>query len=437
MLKRIAPCLRLLAVLLALLAGGTARAMPGTETVNARGYGQDPQQAVTNALVQAVRQAGGVTLAVNPDFRRRVDKWVLQRDGNASTWIGTSTSVADPRLPTLGSLAGYKVTGVTKVDGGLWRADVQARVLRTRPLGPDHSDLPAIVVARFTTGAGAYQLGTVTVNAAEAQRRLQADLVDAFTQSGRFRVLDRAHLGQRDQELTTLKQGSVAPGQLVKLGQSTGADVLLVGRIEDLDIGDNQKSYYGAKGSGYQPHVRVRYRLIDVASGEIIAADQFDWRQSGARVRELARQQNIDDWNHPERLADLVYPRIARAIAGTATDVLYPVRVLKADGDTLYLSQGKGRLDVGETLKVVRGGGTVKDPDTGLAVTLESAPLATVRVNQVRQDYGVARITDGGGPVKAGDRLREAGPEANQAARPAGHPMTPGSSAKPIQWDGS
>lgn len=435
-LKRITARMRLLAMLLTLLAAGTAQAVSGTETITARGYAQEPQQAVTNALVQAVRQAGGVTLAVDPDFRRRVDKWVLRRDGDVSTWIGTSTSVADPRLPTLGSLAGYKVTGVSKIDDGLWRADVQARVMRTKPVGPDRSALPAIVIAPFSSGAGDYQLGTVTINAADARRRLQADLVEAFTQSGRFRVLDRAHQAQRQRELATVAQGSVDPQQWIKLGRNAGADVLLVGTIEDLDIGDDQKRYYGAKVRGYEPRVRVRYRLINVASGEIITADLFNWRQSETSIRELARQQKIDDWNHPERLADVVYPRIARAIAGTATDVLYPVRVLKTDGDTVYLSQGKGRLENGQTLQVVRGGDTVKDPDTGQVVSLQSAPLATLLISEVRNDYGIAHITTGG-PVEAGDRVRHAESVENKTAPPAGHPMTPGSSAKPIQWDGS
>ena len=34
---------------------------------------------LTNALVAAVRQAGGVTLAVDPSFRRQVSQWVIQR----------------------------------------------------------------------------------------------------------------------------------------------------------------------------------------------------------------------------------------------------------------------------------------------------------------------------------------------------------------------
>ncbi len=313
----------LLALVAALLAV-TAQAAATTKTVSASGYGDSPQQAVSNALVEAVRQAGGVTLAVDPHFRRQVSQWVAHRQGDVSSWVGSSTSQADPQLPTLGSLAGYTVTAVKKVDDHNWRATVRAQVLQAVSVGPDRSALPALVIVPFATQASRYQLGDVSISAAEAQQRLHADLVDAFAQSARFRVLDRANLSVRSDELATLARGSLVPAELVKLGRSAGGDVMLVGTIEDLDIGDNGKSYYGSHIHDYQPRVRVRYRLIDVASGQIVAADLFTWQRSGAQVRTLARQQHIDDWNHPERLADVVYPRIAQAVAAAATQALYP-----------------------------------------------------------------------------------------------------------------
>jgi hypothetical protein len=418
-----------------LLAAGLAQAAATATEVTARGYGDNPQQAVANALVEAVRQAGGVTLAVNPDFRRKVGQWVIQRDGDVSTWMGTSTSVAEPRLPTLGSLESYRVTAMERMDNALWRADVTAKILRTKPLGPDRSHLPAVVVAPFQTRAASYQLGKVKINAGEARRRLQANLVDAFAQSGRFRVLDRGHLAARDEELAMLARGSLEPGELVRLGKNKGADVLLVGSIEDFDIGDNEREFYGAKFQGYEPRIRVRYRLIDVASGEILRADLFDWRRSEQSVRELARQRNIDEWNHPERIADAIYPSIARAIAGAATDTLYPVQVLKVDTDTVYLSQGQGRLETGATLTAYRLADTIKDPDTGLPIQLESPSLATLEVTEVRPGYGLARITRSDGTLRAGDRVRA--PSMDKAGREAaaGHPPTPGSSEAPIRWD--
>ncbi|MDX1802567.1 MAG: LPS assembly lipoprotein LptE [Alcanivorax sp.] len=434
MIKRLFSAVVWVLLLLPLL----AQAATETVSVQASGYGDDPQQAVTNALVAAVRQAGGVSVALDPAFRTGVLKWVVQQKGDVSTWAGSKTTVPEAQLPTLGNLQSYKVKSVKKVDDNLWRAELSARVLRNKALGPDRAKLPAIAVTTFASRQRQYSLGEASVPARQVQQQLRDDLVTAFAQSGRFRVLDRSNLAAIDQEQQVMKDGSVAPAELARLGQRKGADLLLVGTIEDFSIGDHEQSSYGAKLGGYQPRVRVRYRLVDTASSEILWADLFDWDQSEAAIRELARQVNVNDRQHPERLADLVYPQIARAIAGASTDVLYPVQVLKVAGDNIYLRQGQGRLEPNALMDVYRPAGTLKDPDTGLPVKLDGLSLATVRVTAVHPGYGIARLVDGGG-IKTGDRVRgQAGGHSNgplgTPAQPAGQAPSPGSSEAPIQW---
>ncbi len=426
-----------LLVLMAALAAGTASAAQ-TREVSARGYGDNPEQAVTNALVAAVRQAGGVTLSVNPDFRRQVSEWVIQRQGDVTTWTGNRTSVAEPRLPTLGSLDSYEVTAVTQEDNALWRADVKAVLLLQKAPGPDRSHLPAIVVAPFTSDASEYTLGETTLSAAEVRGQLHANLIDAFAQSGRFRVLDRTNLDLREAEQALLRDGAGEPRELLRLGKTKGADLLLVGHIEAFDIGDDERTFYGARFQGYEPYVRLRYRLIDAAGGEVLEAGLYDWQQSEASVRQLARQQKLDHRNHPERLADLVYPRIARALAAAASDTLYPVQVLKSDGDRVYLSHGQGRLETDTILNVYRPVESLEDPQTGLTIRMESDALASLRVTEVRPDYAVARLTQGDGVPRPGDRVRapHTGRDtATDMEQPAGQPESPGSSPMPLNWD--
>ncbi|MEQ3636151.1 MAG: penicillin-binding protein activator LpoB, partial [Thalassolituus sp.] len=95
--------------LILLLCSSFSYAMTETVSVSARGYGDNPEQAMTNALVAAVRQGGGVTLAVDPDFRTNVYEWVINQKGDVSTWQGKETSVPEPQLPTLGNIKTYQV----------------------------------------------------------------------------------------------------------------------------------------------------------------------------------------------------------------------------------------------------------------------------------------------------------------------------------------
>ncbi|MFP3340402.1 hypothetical protein R0J91_20650, partial [Micrococcus sp. SIMBA_131] len=80
----------------------------------------------------AVRQGGGVTLAVDPNFRTNVYEWVIQYQGDVSTWMGKETSVPEPQLPTLGNIKTYEVQSVKQVDDGMWQAEVQAEILRPK-----------------------------------------------------------------------------------------------------------------------------------------------------------------------------------------------------------------------------------------------------------------------------------------------------------------
>ncbi|MED5239782.1 MAG: CsgG/HfaB family protein [Pseudomonadota bacterium] len=418
-----------------MLLSSFSHALTETVSVSSRGFGDTPEQAMTNALVAAVRQGGGVTLAVDPNFRTDVYEWVIQSQGDVSTWMGKETSVPEPQLPTLGNIKTYQVQSVKKVDDGMWQADVQAEILRPKSIGPDRSHLPGIAIATFDARASSYDLGDVKVSAQEVQRDLAENLSMAFTQSGRFRVLDRSYLADVEKELQTVSEGSVAPEEMARLGQRKGADLLLVGTIEDFQIGDSEREFYGAKMGGYEPYVRVRYRLIDTTTTEILWSDLYVWDKSEAEIREVARQLNIDDRNHPERLADVMYPEIARAIAGDATDVLYPVQVIKVDGDTVFLTQGEGRLEQDALMKVYRPAGEMKDPDTGMTIKMEGAALATLKVSEIRPDYGIAVVEGAAsGPLKVGDRVRPDKQAQNRASQPAGQQASPGSSEAPIQW---
>ncbi|MCK0154494.1 CsgG/HfaB family protein [Alcanivorax sp. S6407] len=418
-----------------MLLSSFSHALTETVSVSSRGFGDSPEQAMTNALVAAVRQGGGVTLAVDPNFRTDVYEWVIQQQGDVSTWMGKETSVPEPQLPTLGNIKTYQVQSVKKVDDGMWQADVQAEILRPKSLGPDRSHLPGIAIATFDTRASSYDLGDIKVPAGEVQRDLAENLSMAFTQSGRFRVLDRAYLADIEKELQTVSEGSIAPEEMARMGQRKGADLLLVGTIEDFQVGDSEREFYGSKMGGYEPYVRVRYRLIDTTTTEILWSDLYVWDKPEATIRALAREQKIDDRNHPERLADILYPEIARAIAGDATDVLYPVQVIKVDGSTVFLTQGEGRLEQDALMKVYRPAGEMKDPDTGMTIKMEGAALATLKVSEIRPDYGIAVIEgDASGPLKVGDRVRPDKQAKALSAQPAGQQSSPGSSEAPIQW---
>ena len=128
--------------------------LPGwaaTDTMSARGegFGNTADLAVGNALVEAVRQAGGVTVALDPTFRRQIHEFVMQQKGDAVVWESQTTSVPEPQVPTLGNVKSYKIVSVERQDEKLWRAVVEAEVLVYKSVLGDRTNLPSIAVETF------------------------------------------------------------------------------------------------------------------------------------------------------------------------------------------------------------------------------------------------------------------------------------------------
>ena len=411
-------------------------AWAATSTTSARGegFGNTADLAVGNALVEAVRQAGGVTVALDPTFRREIHEFVMQQKGDAVVWESQTTSVPEPQVPTLGNVKSYKVVSVERQDEKLWRAVVEAEVLVYKSVLGDRTNLPSIAVETFASAKTHFNLNKSKVLADSVLPRLRVDLIDALTQSGRFRVLDRDFNAAIERENQVLK-GTLDPVEKTKQARELGADMIVVGLVEDFSVGTGKRAFYGAKFSDFRPRFRVRYRVIETATREVVWSSTFVYEAPEDLLRERYIDIERDYPNEPEQYAYAVYPDIARAISGEIIDTLYPVQIINVESaEAVYVSQGSGRMAPGDTFHVHRRGKTIKDPDTGFDVKLETDSLAKLEVVRAGQGFGIAKVIEGeAGSLQNGDILRRAVavmPEKNLPPRRE----TPGSSDKPMQW---
>lgn len=405
----------------------TGSAHASTETRTASGYGDSPQQAVANALVEAARQGLGVIVTVDPAFRNAVHEWVV-REGFAT---GRWHSEPEVQMPTRAAVEGYRVLSTRQIQDGLWQAEVEARLLTHTPVGPDRSHLPSIAIGTFRTDSNQYTLGEA-VPAAQVRQQLRSALVTGLAQSDRFRVLDRDFNAALESE-RTLSAGSLLPQAQLQQGRAMGADLMLVGEIQDFQLGRPGRTYYGMQRNNMEPVIRIHYRVIDTASGEILRADTLRYQEQPGELRRRLLAADIDPDREPERIGEFLFPDVAAVLAGEVNDTLYPIRVLASEGERVYLSQGAGRLVNGALFSVHDTGRNIEDPDTGLNIRLESAPRATLRVTHVQPGYGEAEVIDGSASAVNVDAILR--PAYAAPARGPGRPMTPGSSEAPLTWD--
>ena len=83
-------------------------------------------------------------------------------------------------------------------------------------------------------------------------------------------------------------------------------------------------------------------------------------------------------------------------------------RVVKAEGDRVWINLGRGSVSVGDTLEVTSPGEPLVDPETGLDLGVLEETVGTVRVTQVEERFSIAEALTMSAPPSRGDSVRSA-----------------------------
>ena len=416
-------------VLFVVATASMAAAKTREVTAQATGFGDTPETAVANALVEAARQSLGVSVLLDPNFRTESYQWVESEKMVSGSW----TSKPEAQAPSLANVVGYKVISTKEIKDKLWQADIEARLLQNASIGPDKSNLPTLVVAPVRTDEASYDVGGA-VSGDKLAKHMHRELITSFTLGGRFRVLDRQYPKTTQSELNIAASG-LSPFEHAKLGQQLGADLVMTTEVEKFQLGRETQKFYGAQLNSMEPFIRINYQLIDTATREIITAGTWVDQQSQNNFRARLREADIEPAREKNRVGEVLYPYVARQLSGEVVDVLYPLRVLSAvSSNAIYITQGEGRLEKGDLMSAREPQPEINDPDSGVAIRLQGPIAATVRVTDVTPSYAVAELVTGNLKLLSGNAVLHV--EATPSEAPVGieRPLTPGSSDAPIKW---
>ena len=167
-------------------------------------------------------------------------------------------------------------------------------------------------------------------------------------------------------ERNFIQYGNVPLSELSKLGNDLGVDLILVGVIEDFNTKSTKKSFESMNKTFVSTKgiVEISYRVIDVATRQVKFADLY-LSDSGTTSTNADTQMITD---------------AVGEIGETILFAIYPLRVEKIDGQTIYIGQGGNQLDVGDEYDVFRLGEQIEDSYTGESL------------GQVEEFVGIAKI---------------------------------------------
>jgi hypothetical protein len=329
------------------------------------GYGDSENAAVANALVEALRQVNGISV----DSEKTLRTSLRQSETKVSLRVLVEDNI---RSTSKGQIESYEVLALDDV-AGRWVARLRVSVPQYRGLGLDRSNLRAVAVLPFRLEA---RIGV------DVCRKFEQKLVDHFVQSRRFRILDRDFSAELNQEESRLRSGSTPVSEIVKIGQSIGADYVVVGEISEFEIAAKS-----AAQSAQEVGMAIHYRVIELAPREVRWANSTSVRFSKEALRRIGVEEG------GLRTEEHLLNSLADSVVTEILDAIYPIKVLQVRNDGIVvLNQGGNRVHVGQWFSICQGGEEAIDPDTGLSTRLDGFELALGVVTKVQEKFSEVKV---------------------------------------------
>tara|TARA_R110001592_G_scaffold362471_2_gene676390 strand:- start:44 stop:1246 length:1203 start_codon:yes stop_codon:yes gene_type:complete len=387
----------------------------------ASGYGASYQEALTSALMDAVRQVRGLQVSTEKQLKLDFEHLIKDNTEKKKASIGV---VEDIFTRSKGWVQSYSVisTEKPKDNNDTWKVTIVAKIpMHESKMKDDKRDSIAVMPFRFSHSTFSVDDLGKPSDAYQMSGRIRDRVQTAFTQTQQFAVVNRSFGNEFASEKALLSSDNVSPTEASRLGNVVGADFMVVGNIYDLSTKVEEKDFYGMKKVIMNDRIDMSYQLIEVATQKVLWADTI--------TQELVRKKDED----PTKTLDAV----AMLILSGVMDVLYPVKVLDVvSEDEIYLNQGSARLKAGDALALYSSGRVMKDPDSGREIKIEGRKLGVLTIVEAMATHSLAKLTEGElNKVKPGSIVRMLKPEEQaDLYKDKEVRATAGSSEAPVNW---
>ncbi|HED37320.1 MAG TPA: curli production assembly protein CsgG [Ignavibacteria bacterium] len=211
-------------------------------------------------------------------------------------------------------------------------------------------------------------------------------------ETGRFIMLERADISKIEKEL------SIGSNSTLK----NAADFIIVGSI--TEFGRKEVSNVGvfSRVKKQEASAKVHIRIIDVITGQIIYSEQgkgVAYSEAGT-VFGVGNQAGYDS-SLNDKVLDVAITDLASNVIENMLGKPWRSYILSYEDNMLIISGGKSQnIVTGTNFKVIRQGKKVKNPQTGMFITLPGKPVATIKVlsslgDTPESEVSLAKIIDG------------------------------------------
>ncbi len=259
-------------------------------------------------------------------------------------------------------------------------------------------------------------------------------LATALFKTGKFRVVERERLEKIMEEKQLARSGEVKSKDLAALGKLIGADYIITGNV--TEFGMSQGGFGGEGGSlggGRGPRggglggfgglgiktqtarVVVDVRVVDAKTGELVAADEGEGKESTGSV--TAGGGNMRDFGgisfgsegFDSSLPGKATRKAINDLVDKISGAIYLPKVIDVTGNEVTINVGSSSgIKKDMKMNIISEGKELRDPDTGQILGHKEATVGQIRITDVQEKYSTGVILPNSGPIVPGNLVKKA-----------------------------
>ena len=336
-------------------------------TVEKTGSGVKEQDAVLDAIEQALMQVNGAAVATSS--MTTISESTSSK-GDQETYESAEEFLQNISTATKGIIKGYEIlqSGKGKDDLALYEVVIKVTVPKyetSKQLERLRIAVPSIYLKRDINNK---KMQTAT-------GEIKSKIIDQLTQTRKFAMIDRDFLGETDKELKLIQGGNFKIEEMARLGNQVGVDFILLPTVFQHKISKSVKTskFSGKKFTNYHGISEVSIKLIDVATNQIKLS------------KTLKASGNSSSYS---KLAD----KIALRISETITNSIMPPQIISLTGKELIINQGGDAMVKGRRFNIFKLGKRLYDPDTNESLGREETLSGVVQIVRSTSKTSVAKL---------------------------------------------
>ena len=339
------------------------------KVVTVNGSGATEKEAIYDALKGALEQVNGLQMSAKEESSLK--SMFREVDGQSSEYSEEKFQ-QKVKTATKGTVKQYEILSKSQDSGtdGQWVVSIEATIAKY---------VTSQQVNRIRLAVIPFKISQSTAELKIFSTQLTQALVSFLTQTRRFAMLDREFSEEQQKELDFLKSEDVPIEEMARIGNKIGTDFIVIGKIEKLI---HRTSSITLKRSGKNISsticgVNVSYRVIDIATGQILSSDSY------------ACTNKVNG-------SSCYYSKMALKAASSfgkkISESVFPIAVVSVSEESITLGQGGKTIRIGQKFKLIEYGKNIFDPYTGESLGQEEIPVGLIKIVAVQAKTSRAKV---------------------------------------------